>query len=134
MPAGTRRWFLGVAAGLALAGCGRRREQLRVFVYAGGHEKTMREVFVPAFEEETGAQVVLDPGWWDAIPKLKASPPGQSPFDLVITDATQGYPAIKEGLFQKIDLANVPNHKLLTPPSSTTGSSRKATASPTRTR
>jgi len=113
----TRRQFLGATAGLglALAGCGRRREQLRIFVYAGGHEKTMREVFVPAFEQETGAQVVLDPGWWDSVPKLKAAPAGQPPFDLVVIDATQGYPAIKDGLFQTIDLANVPNHKLLTP-------------------
>src|SRR5262249_40353593 len=63
----------------------------------------------------TGATAVLDPGWWDAIAKLKASPPGQPAFDLVITDATQGYPAIREGLFAQFDLANIPNHRNLAP-------------------
>ena len=84
-------------------------QTLRVFVYSGAWEKGFRENFVPKFEEQTGAKVVVDPGWWDSIPKLKASPPGQPAFDLVLTDATQGYPAIKEGLFQKIDLSKIPN-------------------------
>jgi spermidine/putrescine-binding protein len=119
----SRRQFL-LAAGLAagLAGCrgsGKAGpfagQKLRIFVYAGGHEKTMREEFVPRFEEETGATAILDPGWWDSIAKLKASPPGQPAFDLVITDATQGYPAIREGLFAKLDLDNIPNHKNLAP-------------------
>jgi spermidine/putrescine-binding protein len=120
----TRRRFLLASAGLAagLGGCrgGASKvpfagEKLRIFVYAGGHEKTMRETFVPRFEEETGAQAVLDPGWWDSIARLKASPPGKPTFDLVITDATQGYPAIKEGLFAQLDLGNIPNHKNLVP-------------------
>lgn len=82
---------------------------LRVFVYSGAWEKTFREFFVPRFEAQTGAQVVVDPGWWDSIPKLKASPPGQPAFDLVLTDATQGFPAIKEGLFQTLDMTKLPN-------------------------
>lgn len=64
---------------------------------------------MPCFQELTGATVIPDPGWWDSIPKLKASPPDQPAFDLVLTDATQGYPAIKEGLFQKIDMTRIPN-------------------------
>jgi spermidine/putrescine-binding protein len=127
MPRITRRQFLTAtglaAAGAALPGCGGRPagdgefrgEDLRVFVYAGGHEATMREVFVPAFEAATGATATLQPGWWDAIPKLKAAPPDDPPFDLVITDATQGYPAVKDGLFRQLDLGNIPNHKNLVP-------------------
>ncbi|MFO0842768.1 MAG: extracellular solute-binding protein [Gemmataceae bacterium] len=123
IPTVSRRNFLLGASALTagLAGCGRARtgpfagEELRIFVYAGGHEKTMRETFVPRFEEATGATAVLDAGWWDSIAKLKASPKGQPAFDLVITDATQGYPAIKEGLFAQLDLANLPNHKNLAP-------------------
>ena len=121
----TRRQFLhaaaGVAAGIA-AGCRDAAKpgpfsgrELRVFVYAGGHDKTMREVFVPAFERETGASVSLYPGWWDGVPKLKAAPAKDPPFDLMITDATQGYPAAREGLFAKLDLDNIPNHKALAP-------------------
>jgi spermidine/putrescine-binding protein len=121
----TRRGFFGAAAaGLtALVGCGRERptkgefagQTLRVFIYSGDLEKVMRTTFVPRFEEQTGASVILDPGWWDSIPKLKASPPGQPCFDLVMTDATQGYPAIKEGMFQKIDMTRIPNRENVSP-------------------
>jgi putative spermidine/putrescine transport system substrate-binding protein len=123
----TRRDFLtrtaAVAAGCAALtiGCGSksdgefRGQRLRVFVYAGGHEKTMREVFVPRFEAATGATAILDAGWWDAIPKLKASPADRPPYDLLITDATQGFPAARDGLFRQLDLSRIPNHKNLTP-------------------
>jgi len=118
----TRRRFLRRAASAAIltAGCGGKNgdnggQQLRIFVYAGGHEKTMREVFVPRFEAATGAVAVLDAGWWDAIPKLKASPPDRPPYDLVITDATQGFAAARDGLFRQLDLSRIPNHKNLTP-------------------
>ncbi|NEQ25277.1 MAG: extracellular solute-binding protein [Microcoleus sp. SIO2G3] len=84
-------------------------QTLRVFIYSGAWEKTFREQFVPQFQARTGATVIPDPGWWDSIPKLKASPPGQPAFDLVLTDATQGYPAIREGMFQKIDMARIAN-------------------------
>src|SRR5262249_38058907 len=80
--------------------------------------------FVPHFEAATGAAVTLYAGWWDGIPKLKAAPPSDPPFDLLISDATQGYPAAKEGLFAQLDLANVPNHKLLTPSALDNWSSR----------
>lgn len=126
----TRRSFLGAvgSAGLATTlGCssdnpgGRgnggefKGQKLRVFVYSGATEKLFREAFVPRFEAKTGATVIVDPGWWDSIPKLKASPPGQPAFDLVVTDATQGYPAIKEGLFQKLNLSRIPNTANLCP-------------------
>jgi spermidine/putrescine-binding protein len=125
----SRRDFLGQAVtaglGLSLGSCRSgsspgtggdfRGQTLRIFIYSGGLEKTMRSTFVGRLEELTGATVVLDPGWWDSIPKLKASPPGQPAFDLVLTDATQGYPAIKEGLFQKIDLNQIPNREKVSP-------------------
>src|SRR5262245_12520154 len=122
-----RRRFLQVAgltgAGALLGGCSKptsatgdfRGQDLRVFVYAGGHEATMRDVFVPQFEAATGATISLQPGWWDAIPKLKAAPADQPPFDLVITDATQGYPAARSGLFQQLDLGRIPNAQRLVP-------------------
>src|SRR5262245_20633585 len=126
----SRRRFLkvvGLAAGVALApGCGKttpvshagdfRGQELRVFVYAGGHEATMREIFVPSFEKNTGATVSLQPGWWDGIPKLKAAPANDPPYDLVITDATQGYFAARDGLFQQLSLERIPNCRRLVAP------------------
>ena len=111
----TRRHFLFTGAALAAGGCRAKKSTLRVFVYAGGHEKTMREVFVPRFEAATGVEVELHAGWWDGIAKLKAAPADDPPFDLIISDATQGYPAVKEGLFAQLDLDNIPNHERLTP-------------------
>ncbi|MBI1384858.1 MAG: extracellular solute-binding protein [Rhizobiales bacterium] len=84
---------------------------LSVFTYAGSYESTIKTHLVPAFEERTGARVRLDAGWWDMLPKLKASPPGEPVYDVVITDPTQGFPSIKEGLFTQMDPANVPNAK-----------------------
>jgi len=84
-------------------------QTLRLFIYSGVWDKTIREHFVPKFQAMTGATVIPDPGWWDSIPKLKASPPGKPAFDLVLTDGTQGYPAIKEGMFQPIDMSRITN-------------------------
>lgn len=82
---------------------------LTLFVYSGLTENTYRDVFAPAFEKLTGAKVVLSTGWWDSVPKLKTSPDDQTPFDLVLTDPIQGFPAIRDGLFQKIDTSKIPN-------------------------
>jgi spermidine/putrescine-binding protein len=122
-----RRSFLGGIAylgGTLLTGCNKKTKtegpfsgkELNVFVYAGGHEQTMRKVFVPRFEDLTGAKVIIHSGWWEGIAKLKTAPSNSPPFDLMICDATQGYPAIKEGIFAQLNLDNIPNHKLLFEP------------------
>jgi putative spermidine/putrescine transport system substrate-binding protein len=102
---------------MAASGCSKKRDVLRVFCYAGNHETALREVFVPAFEVATDGKVLvlLESGWWDGIPKLKTAPADDPPFDLMITDATQGYPAARDGLFAPIDFANVPNVTALAP-------------------
>lgn len=117
----SRRRFLSGAAALALAGCRRppqagdfRGQTLTVFVYSG-LDTILQQHFAEPFQQKTGATVQLDAGWWDAIGKLKASPRGQPAYDLVLTDATQGYPAIKAGLFRQIDFNQIPNHRGLAP-------------------
>jgi spermidine/putrescine-binding protein len=96
------------------AGGGFRGRTLTVFVYSG-LDKIFQEHFADPFEAQTGASVVLDAGWGDSIAKLKASPKGRPAYDLVLTDATQGYPAIKGGMFRQLDFGRVPNHKALAP-------------------
>jgi putative spermidine/putrescine transport system substrate-binding protein len=108
-----RRHFL-LSASLAALGCGRSARKLRVFCYAGGHDATLRAVFLPAFRAATGVEAELHPGWWDGIAKLKAGG-DEPPFDLMICDATQGYPAAKEGLFAQLDLANIPAARAIVP-------------------
>ena len=124
-----RRDFLkatAVGAGLAATGLGSfvrsaaadqmfKGETLRIFTYAGAWGDQFTKNFAPLFKKVTGAELIVDLGWWDSIPKLKSSPPGNPAFDLIMTDATQGYPAIHEGLFQKINMANVPHSHKFTP-------------------
>ena len=111
----SRRGFLATAAtGLMAGGCRRQQRSIIVFVYAG-LDRIFQEHFAEPFEAQTGVKVVLDAGWWDAIGKLKASPRGKPAYDLVLTDATQGYPAIKSGLFRQLNFDRIPNHKALAP-------------------
>ena len=124
----TRRQFLRGAGAAALgfaAGCGQtapssrgqgdfRGQTITVFVYSG-LDSIFQKNFVEPFEASSGATVVLEPGWWDAIGKLKGSPKGQPAYDLVLTDATQGYPAIKSGMFRQLNFENIPNHRALAP-------------------
>ncbi|MEM7224351.1 MAG: extracellular solute-binding protein [Pseudomonadota bacterium] len=121
----TRRGFLkgvtaattGVAVGSSLSAMSSeafgaqdyKGEKLRIFTYAGAWGDQFTQNFAPFFKQQTGADLLIELGWWDSVPKLKASPPGEPAFDLIMTDATQGYPAIREGLFQKIDLSKIPN-------------------------
>ncbi len=125
----SRREFIkATAAGAGLAACGLgsfvrsasadqmfKGEQLRIFTYAGAWGDQFTKNFAPLFKEVTGADLIVELGWWDSVPKLKASPPGDPAFDLIMTDATQGYPAIKEGLFRKVDLAKIPNASKFAP-------------------
>jgi putative spermidine/putrescine transport system substrate-binding protein len=114
-PVLTRRAFLSaLGAGTVAAGCGARKPSISVFVYAG-LDAIFQEHFAEPFEAKTGVKVVLDAGWWDAIGKLKASPKGKPVYDLVLTDATQGYPAIKSGMFRQLDFDRIPNHRSLAP-------------------
>jgi spermidine/putrescine-binding protein len=138
-----RTWLKGAAAGVAavLTGCGRREstapatttaattgatsaatlpgdfagQTCRIFVYAGFCEQVVREFVVPRVESELGAQCVLDAGWWDSISRLRAAPARSPPFELVITDATQGLPAIRDGLFRTLDWSRIPNRGHFTP-------------------
>jgi putative spermidine/putrescine transport system substrate-binding protein len=89
--------------------------QFTMFVYSGLTERAYRELFVPGFEARKNVKVTLDPGWWDMAPKLKVSPSDQTPFDLVMTDPTQGFPGIRDGLFEKIDPGRIPNAKRFAP-------------------
>ena len=85
-------------------------EKLRIFTYAGAWGESVHQEFrAPVQGAHGGPNSSSSWGWWDSIPKLKASPPGNPAFDLIMTDATQGYPAIREGLFQKVDMGNIPN-------------------------
>lgn len=84
-------------------------ESITLLVYSGLTEDLYRAAFVPQFEALTGASVTIDSAWTEGIARLDAAPSGTPPFDLVLTDPTQGLPAVEQGLFQQFDTGRVPN-------------------------
>ena len=84
-------------------------EAITLLVYSGLTEDLYRANFVPQFEALTGATVTIDSAWTEGIARLEAAPGDAPPFDLVLTDPTQGLPAIEQGLFQQFDVDRVPN-------------------------
>ena len=122
LKASTRREFLQktlqVASALAVPGLSTAQstsaadfkgQTLTALVYSGINENTWRKYFVPQFEAATGAKVAIDAAWTEGIAKLKMAPGSQAAFDVLMTDPTQGYPAIDEGLFRHVDFKNIPN-------------------------
>lgn len=84
-------------------------ESITLLVYSGLTEELYRAAFVPQFEALTGASVTIDSAWTEGIARLDAAPSDNPPFDLVLTDPTQGLPAAEQGLFQQFDTSLVPN-------------------------
>jgi spermidine/putrescine-binding protein len=83
-------------------------QSLTLLVYSGLTEELYRRFFVPQFSARTGAQVTIDAAWTEGIARLEAAGRDDVPFDLVLTDPTQGLPAIAAGLFQAFDTSRVP--------------------------
>ncbi len=122
---------LGAAPAIASTSRPFEGQSLVIGAYSGPTQKFFERWFVPEFEKRTGAKVAVSYYWWEGIPNLVASLPGPAPYDLMVTDPTQGYPAIlgyvasgkpeqdrkanEHTLFAKIDWANVPNVKRLHP-------------------
>jgi putative spermidine/putrescine transport system substrate-binding protein len=92
------------AAGPDLSG-----RSVTLLVYSGLTETLYRDLFVPQFAQRTGASVTIDAAWTEGIARLEAAPSDAPPFDLVLTDPTQGLPAVEQGLFQRFDTSLVPN-------------------------
>ncbi|MBA2529677.1 MAG: extracellular solute-binding protein [Euzebyales bacterium] len=90
-------------------------ETITLLVYSGLTEQLYREHFVPQFSRRTGAEVTVDAAWTEGIARLQQAPAEAPPFDLVLTDPTQGFPAIEAGLFQSFDTGKVPNAERFAP-------------------
>ncbi|MDQ4132596.1 MAG: extracellular solute-binding protein [Actinomycetota bacterium] len=90
-------------------------QSITMLVYSGITERLYKDNFVPQFEAATGAKVTIDAAWTEGIARLQASPADNPAFDVVLTDPTQGLPAIQSGLFQQIDTDKIPNAKQFAP-------------------
>jgi putative spermidine/putrescine transport system substrate-binding protein len=116
----SRRAFLkGASASAVLTGIGiggwsgraRSAETINVMMNGGDYEKLARKLVVTPFEKKYGASVSITPGSGAQIlTRLRAE--RQSPSqDVVIIDSGPAATGIGEGMFEKLNPANVPNLK-----------------------
>jgi spermidine/putrescine-binding protein len=90
-------------------------EAITLLVYSGLTEELYKQHFVPQFQAATGATATIDSAWTEGIARLEAAPEEDPPFDLVLTDPTQGLPAIAAGLFQQFDTGRIANAAAFAP-------------------
>jgi putative spermidine/putrescine transport system substrate-binding protein len=117
----TRRSFIrGFAASAVLTGVGIPTSSKRakaasgtldVMINGGDWEKLARKLVVAPFEKKYGVTVSITPGSSSQmLARLRAE--RQSPSqDVVVIDLGPAFMGIREGLFEKINSANIPNLK-----------------------
>ena len=82
----------------------------------GAWEQFWRQTLAPAFTQKSGAQVTLDAGngrVWSA--NLRAAGPQKPPYSILMTNEAFASSLRKEGFFEKLDLAKLPNYADLYP-------------------
>lgn len=90
-------------------------ETLRVTCWSGPYATDFEKVFVPEFEEITGAKVEVIPSWIEIPAKIKAAPADDPPYDATIGDGSVYWTVINDKLFLPIRAENVPNLDQLYP-------------------
>lgn len=91
------------------SGEGFEGETLTTSVWSGKYTDYFKNTIKPMYEEETGANLRLVPGWSDLISKIKAAPEDQPPYDVCVTEGLFYKQARDEDLFLSLREENVPN-------------------------
>jgi spermidine/putrescine transport system substrate-binding protein len=84
-------------------------QTLRVTAWSGPYAQAIRDVFVPSFEEATGAEIVVIDEWETIISRILAAPEDAPPYDLTITEGFTMFDGLESDLFLPIRYENVPN-------------------------
>ncbi|MDQ1182917.1 ABC transporter substrate-binding protein [Agrobacterium larrymoorei] len=95
---------------------GAQSKTLVVPTLGGAWEQFWRQTMAPAFTQKSGAQVTLDAGngrVWSA--NLRAAGPQKPPYSILMTNEAFASSLRKEGFFEKLDLAKLPNYADLYP-------------------
>ena len=90
-------------------------ETLKVTCWSGPYATDFEEVFVPQFEEVTGAKVEVIPSWIEIPSEIKAAPADDPPYDVTIGDGSVYWTVVDDKLFLPIRRENVPNIDQLYP-------------------
>ncbi|MBT9383966.1 ABC transporter substrate-binding protein [Pseudooceanicola sp. CBS1P-1] len=118
----TRRQALGAMGAMGLGAMLPRyafaqdAETLVVPTLGGVWEQFWRDNIAPAFEKKTGAKVTLDVGNGRVFgANLRAAGIENPPYSIVMTNEVFAQGLRKEGYFEKLDLAKIPNYADLYP-------------------
>lgn len=115
-----RRLLAGMGGAAAMGMMGGRAQAadktLIVPTLGGAWEQFWRTTLAPAFSTKSGAKVQLDTGngrVWSA--NLRAAGVAKPPYSILMTNEAFASSLRKEGFFEKLDLAKLPNYADLYP-------------------
>lgn len=81
---------------------------LRVAAWSGPYARSIREYFVPRFEEATGATVEILDEWTEQVDKILAAPADQPPFDLSIGEGYLMCYGLQNDVWLEVDYSKIP--------------------------
>lgn len=84
-------------------------QKITVTCWSGPYVENFKKYIVNPFMKESGAIVVVSPGWSEFIPKIKASPEDKPPYDVFIADGWNYIAAMNIKRLQPIRKENIPN-------------------------
>ena len=90
-------------------------QKITVTCWSGAYTADFKRAYVDPFMKESGAIVVLAPGWGEFIPKMKASPEDKPPWDVFNADGWNYIAAMNIKRLQPIRKENIPNAKDIFP-------------------
>ena len=80
---------------------------LRVAAWSGPYARSIREYFVPPFEEATGATVEILDEWTEQVDKILAAPADQPPFDLSIGEGYLMCYGLQNDVWLEVDYSKI---------------------------
>ncbi|RLB37970.1 MAG: hypothetical protein DRH12_13575 [Deltaproteobacteria bacterium] len=110
-------FFFGLIANPAFSGDLKRfkGKKITVTCWSGPYVEDFKKAIVEPFMKETGAIVLLSPGWSEFISKIKASPENKPPYDVFMADGWNYLAAMNIKRLQPIRKENIPNAKDIYP-------------------
>ena len=90
-------------------------QKIVVTCWSGPYVENFKNAVVNPFMKESGAIVVVSPGWSEFISKIKASPEDKPPYDVFIADGWNYIAAMNINRLHPIRKENIPNAKDIFP-------------------
>lgn len=84
-------------------------EKLTVTCWSGPYAESFKKAFVNPFMKQSGAVIIVSPGWSEFMSKIKASPEDKPPYDVFMADGWNYSAAMNINRLQPIRKENIPN-------------------------